>query len=140
MKLELITLSGAKVDDEVYEVLIPTPDGVIAVMPGHERMVTLASHGIITIRRHKSDPDELLEYYATYGGVVEISPALLKILVDEADSAESIIHEEAESALKEALEMRAHAGDQIELEKARELIDRHTVRLKLATLRRRHQA
>ena len=53
MKLELITLSGPKVDSDVYEIIIPTVDGEIGVFPGHERLVTLADNGILSIRRNK---------------------------------------------------------------------------------------
>lgn len=137
MKLELITLDGTKVDNDVYEVIIPTPDGEIAVFPGHERLVTLATNGVISIRRNKTDLDAALEFFATYGGVVEISPTRLRILVDEADTADEIIEAEAEAAMKRAQEMKVAAKDSVELEKAQQLIDRSSVRLKVAGLRRR---
>jgi F-type H+-transporting ATPase subunit epsilon len=137
MKLELITLDGAKVNDEVYEVLVPTPDGTIAIFPGHERIVTLAVSGVISIRRKKGDLDDAMEHFATYGGVIEVSPARIRILVDEADTADEIVADEAEAALARAKDMRATAADRIELDKAQTLIDRHAVRLKVAGLRRR---
>lgn len=139
MKLELITLSGPKVDSEVYEVILPTADGVIAVFPGHERLVGLAVNGVVSIRRKKSDRDEDMEHFATFGGVVEIAPDHIRILVDEADTADEILEEEATKALKAAEEMKAHAKDAVELDKAQQLIDRHAVRLKVAGLRRRHR-
>ena len=138
MKLELITLGGPKVNGDVYEVHIPTPDGEIAVFPGHERIVTLAIAGPISVRHKKTDPTEAVEHFATYGGIVEISPDKLRILVDEADTADEIIAEESEKALVRAQEMKAHAKDSVELEKAQALIDRHAVRLHVANLKRRH--
>lgn len=139
MKLELITLDGVKVNNEVYEVLLPTPDGVIAILPGHERIVTLAVNGTLVIRHKKSDLDSQLEYYATYGGVAEVTPTRIRILVDEADTADEIIAEEAEKALRQAEALKAGAKDQMELAKAQAEIDRHAVRLKVAGLRRRHR-
>lgn len=140
MKLELITLSGPKIDaEEVYEVMLATADGEIAVFPGHERLVTLAVNGVVSIRRKKGDDDSRLEHFATYGGVVEIAPDHIRILVDEADTADEILEEEATRALKAAEEMKAHAKDSVELDKAQQLIDRHAVRLKVAGLRRRHR-
>ena len=138
MKLELITLNGIKVNSDVYEVLIPTVDGTIAVMPGHERIVTLAVNGVISIRKKKGDLDEAMEHFATFGGIVEVSPTRLRILVDEADTADDILEEEARKALESAQDMKAKAKDSVELEKAQQLIDRHAVRLKVAGLRRRH--
>jgi len=140
MKLELITLDGTKVDDEVYEVLVPTPTGTIAILPGHERLVTLAVNGVITLRRKKSDLDNQLEYFATFGGIVEVSPERVRILVDEADTADEILAEEAEKALEAANILKANAKDAVELNKAQQLIDRHAVRLKVAGLRRRHRS
>lgn len=139
MKLELITLSGPKVDSDVYEVILPTVDGEIGVFPGHERLVTLADNGVIAIRRRKEDRDERMEYFATYGGVVEIAPDHVRILVDEADTADEILEEEAKHALQAAEYMKVHAKDSVELAKAQQLIDRHAVRLKVAGLRRRHR-
>lgn len=139
MKLELITLSGPKVDSEVYEVILPTADGEIAVFPGHERLVTLADNGIVAIRRNKNDDDNHLEYFATYGGVVEIAPDHIRILVDGADTADEILEEEATRALKAANEMKANAKDAVELARAQQEIDRSAVRLKVAGLRRRHR-
>lgn len=140
MKLELITLSGVKADEEVYEVLLPTVEGTIAILPGHERIVTLATNGVIAIRRKKGDLDEAMEYFATFGGIVEVSPTRLRILVDEADTADDILESEAQKALEAAQDMKAKAKDSVELDKAQQLIDRHAVRLKVACLRRRHRS
>ena len=137
MKLELITLDGVKVDNDVYEVLIPTPDGVIAVMPGHERIVTLAVNGVISIRQKKGDADDQMEHFATYSGIVAVSPTRIRILVDEADTADDIIEEEARAALDRATKLRESVKDLADLEKAKAEIDRHAVRLKVAGLRRR---
>ncbi|MBP7760431.1 ATP synthase F1 subunit epsilon [Candidatus Saccharibacteria bacterium] len=139
MKLELITLDGVKIDNDVYEVLIPTPDGVIAVMPGHERIVTLAVNGVISIRQAKNDTDDQMEHFATYGGMVAVSPTGIRILVDEADTADDIIEEEARAALERATKLRESVKDLAELEKAKAEIDRHAVRLKVAGLRRRRR-
>ncbi|MGB3023789.1 MAG: ATP synthase F1 subunit epsilon [Candidatus Saccharimonadales bacterium] len=139
MKLELITLDGVKIDNDVYEVLIPTPDGVIAVMPGHERIVTLAVNGVISIRQAKNDTDDQMEHFATYGGMVAVSPTSIRILVDEADTADDIIEEEARAALERATKLRESVKDLAELEKAKAEIDRHAVRLKVAGLRRRRR-
>jgi F-type H+-transporting ATPase subunit epsilon len=138
MHLELVTLHGQKLNKEVYEVLLPTANGDIAVYPGHMPLVTVAIPGVIRVRHQKSDPDSLLEYFAGTGGIVEVSNKRVRVLVDEADAAEEIVEAEAEAALKRAQEMRSEAGDQVSLEHAQQLIDRHAVRLKVAELKRRH--
>lgn len=138
MKLELITLTGTKLDQEVYEVLVPTPDGEIAVLPGHERLVTLAVPGVIQVRHKKGDFDDQMDVFATNGGVVEIGPTRIRVLVDEADSAAEIHEAEAKAALERAKEMRANAKTQIDINEAQALVERHAVRLKVAGLRHRH--
>ncbi len=139
MQLQLVTLSGSKFDDDVYEIVIPTVDGEIGVFPGHEPLVTLAKTGIIQVRRKRTDPFDKLEYFAVSGGIVEIGGEHVKVLVDEADHGEDIVEAETQAALERALKMRDEAKTQVELEKAHQLVDRHMVRLKVADLHRRHQ-
>ncbi|TAL15051.1 ATP synthase F1 subunit epsilon [Patescibacteria group bacterium] len=138
MQLQLITLLGVKLDTEVYELLIPTLAGEIGVFPGHEPLVSVAVPGAIMVRYKKGDADKDLEYFAISGGVVEVSQTKVRILVDEAEHGDDIIEAESKAALARAIEMRDKAKDQVELERAHELVDRHTVRLKVAGLRRRH--
>lgn len=140
MQLQLITLLGVKVDQEVYELLIPTAAGEIGVFPGHEPLVTLAVPGAIAVRYKKGDIDAKLEYFAISGGVVEITQTKVRILVDEADHGDDIVEAESKAALARAIEMRDKAKDQVELEMAHQLVDRHSVRLKVAGLRRRHRS
>jgi len=139
MNLKLITMLGTKVDQEIYELIVPTSTGEIAVFPGHEALVTLAVPGVIAVRYHKGDPDNKLEFFAISGGIVEISQKSIRVLVDEADHGDDIIEAESRAALDRAIELRESAQDQIELEKAHQLVDRHSVRLKVAELRRHHR-
>jgi F-type H+-transporting ATPase subunit epsilon len=57
MKFELITLSGVKLDQQMYSATIPTIDGEISVFPSHEPLVTMAKSGIIAVTLQK-DGDE----------------------------------------------------------------------------------
>ena len=138
MHLELTTLGGNKVDQEVYEIIIPTSEGEISVFPGHEPLVAIAIPGVIAVRYDRGDADSKLEYFAISGGIIEISQKKVRILVDEADHGDDIIEAESKAALERAVHMRDNATDQIERERARQLVDRHQVRLKVADLRRRH--
>lgn len=91
------------------------------------------------MRHTKNDDDSKLEFFAVSGGVIEITQDSIKVLVDEADSEEDIVESETKAALDRALKMKEEAKDQIELEKASALVDRHVVRLKVADLRRRRR-
>jgi F-type H+-transporting ATPase subunit epsilon len=138
MNLELITLLGTKVDQEVYEVIIATAGGEIAIFPGHEPLVSIAVPGAVVVRYKKGDADSKLDYFAISGGVVEVSQKHIRILVDEADHGADIVEAESKAALERAIKLRDTAKNQVELEQAHQLVDRHSVRLKVADLRRRH--
>lgn len=139
MNLELVSLDGVKFKAAAYSVVLPTADGEIAVYPGHEPLVSLLVPGVITVRRHKDDSDKQLDHYATHGGVLEVSANLVRILVDEATHGDEINESEAQKAHDKAVAMRKAAKGRIELDKAQSMIDRHTVRLQVANLRRRHR-
>ena len=137
MDFELITLSGTKINENVYEVMLPTKDGEISIFPGHEDLVTVAKPGVVMVRRNKQDSDSQLELFAISGGIVEINSSRVRVLVDEAEHGEDIVEAETQAALDRALQLRDAASDQVELEKAHQLVDRHAVRLKVADLQRR---
>ena len=139
MKLQLVTMTGVKVDEPIYSATIPTVDGEISVFPSHESLVTLARNGVITVRFKKDNPDAKLEYFAISGGVVQIDQTQIRVLVDEADHGAEIIEAETRAALERAIRQRDEADDQIEREKAHQLIDRHMIRLKVAELQRRRR-
>jgi len=136
---KLVSLSGTKFDDDVYEVVLPTLDGEIGVLKDHMPLVSVAKNGAIMVRRNARDPDHLLEYYATNGGVIEVSGNELRVLVDEADHTDEIHEEQAQKALERAKKMKAEAKDEVSLDRAQTMIDRQTVRLQVAGLRRRHR-
>jgi len=125
---QLVALSGTKFDDDVYEVVLPTLDGEIGVLEHHMPLVSVATNGAIMVRRNPHDPDGEREFFATNGGLVDVSNNVLRVLVNEA---------ETEAAIERAKKMKAEAKDQVSLEHAQSLIDRHSVRLQVANLKRR---
>lgn len=137
MNFKLVTLLGVKIDQEVYEIIVPTSEGEIAIFPNHEHLVAIAVPGVVVVRDKKDDPDEKLEYFAISGGIIEILHKAVRILVDDAIHSDDIIEAESKAALERAIEMRNNAPNQIALDKAHQLVDRHSVRLKVAELRRR---
>lgn len=137
---ELVTLKGIKHREKVYEVLLPTPEGQIAVFKDHAPLVTLTDNGIILVRKQQNHPEDMLERYAVNaGGVIEIAEDNIRVLVDEADRSEDINETEAKEAYELAKKLVAEAGDEQSLEQAVANLDRQAVRLKLADLKRRKQ-
>ena len=101
--------------------------------------MTLARPGVIAVKFKAEDPDSALEYFAISGGVVQIDQTQIRVLVDEADHGDDIVEAESQAALERAVKLRDESSDQIERENARQLIDRHIVRLKVAELKRRRR-
>ena len=54
---QLVSLSGKKFDDDVYEVILPTLDGEIGVLKDHMPLVSVATIGVITVRKQPKDAD-----------------------------------------------------------------------------------
>jgi F-type H+-transporting ATPase subunit epsilon len=125
---ELVTLSGVKFGEDVYEVLLPTLEGEIGVLTGHMPLISVATHGVVGIRRTASERDDMMEYFAISGGVIEVENNILRVLVDEADNAAEINEQEAQKAYEQAQKLKSEAKDQVSLEKAQSLIDRQAVR------------
>jgi F-type H+-transporting ATPase subunit epsilon len=139
IRLQLVTVTGTKFDDDVYEVILPTLEGEIGVLQDHMPLIAAATNGVISIRRNAKDADREMEFFATNGGVIEVEDNTLRVIVDEADHAEDINESDAQAAHDRALKMKAEATDQVSLEHAQAQVDRSAVRLQVASLKRRHQ-
>lgn len=136
---QLVALSGTKYDSDVYEVTLPTLEGNIGVLTGHMPLVSVAKAGVIAVRKNQGDTDTNRDLFAISGGLIEVSENTLRVLVDEADDAEELNEAEVEAAIARAQKMKAEATDEVSLEHAQQLVDRHTVRLQVASLKKRHQ-
>jgi F-type H+-transporting ATPase subunit epsilon len=140
MDLEIITSNGIALKQTVSEVVVPTLDGEIGVMKGHMPLVSITSEGVIAVRKVESDSDDQLDYYAvSKNGVIEIDANRVRILADEAQRADEIDEKEAAKAYEAAKKMVSNAKDKLSLDQAMNNLDRSTVRLKVAGLRRRHR-
>ena len=136
----LYTLDGVKFDDQVYEVTIPTLDGVIGVLPGHMPLVSVATHGPIMVRRTVGQRDDQRDVFAISGGTVHIENDDLRVLVDEADHADDLNEQEVQEAYERAKKLKEEAKDHVSLQHAQTMIDRHAVRMHVASMKRRkHQ-
>lgn len=136
---QLVTLSGIKFDEDVYEIILPTLEGQIGVLQDHMPLISVATNGVIAVRRNARDTDIQRDFFAINGGAIEVVNNTLRVLVDEADHADDINEAEAEAAMERAKQMKAQATEQVSLDHAQALVDRHAVRLQVASLKRRHK-
>ncbi len=140
IRFELVSLDGIKFGEDVYEVLLPTLDGRIGVLPGHMPLISVATDGVVSVRRASNDRDDALEHFAISGGVIEVADNVLRVLVDEADHADEISEGEAQAAFERAQKLKSEAKDQVSLEQAQSLVDHSAVRLQVAGLKRRRRS
>lgn len=134
--LQLITLSGKHVDKDIYELMVPTTAGTIAINEGHAPLLGAVAPGVLSIREKRDTPDSTREQLGVYNGTVEVLNNQIRVLVDEADTPDEVVHHEAEAAYKRAQEHKAKAGDAVSIADAQAMMDRQSVRLKLAGLKR----
>lgn len=133
---QLVALSGVKFDEDVYEVVLPTLDGEIGVLQDHMPLVSVVTTGAIAVRRQAKDSDAQRDFFASSGGVIEVSDNTLRVLVDDADHADELSEAEVQKALDRAQKMKSEAKDEVSLEHAQALVDRQQVRLQVAGLKR----
>lgn len=137
LTFELVTLDGVAHSSECHEIILPTPDGQIAVFPHHAPLVVASTAGVVSVRTRATDKDEDMLHFAVDSGVIEINEHRVRLLAEEAESADSIDQMQAQAALHRAKELQAQARDRVSLADATALIERQAARLKVAELRRR---
>jgi len=129
----LITLAGTQYHDTISEVLLRTSEGDAVIMPHHEPLTAIVLGGPLTIRSKTKKEDT----YAIYGGILEIEDNKATLLADEADHADTLIESEITEALKLSEDLQNNAQTKVELQRAKQLVDRHAIRLDVARIRRR---
>jgi ATP synthase F1 epsilon subunit len=134
MQFELLTLTGAKYSGEATEVVVNTASGSIAVYAMHEPLTTIVLPGSVTVRT----PAGKTEVYTTFGGLLEFEGNVCRVLSDESEHSDDLVEKEIEDALAAAIKQQENATDKQELTHAQALVDRHTVRLSVSKLKRRH--
>ena len=93
---------------------------------------------LVTLIGTKVDEEVYSVSIPTTDGEISVFPSH-EPLVTIARDGVITIEAETQAALERAIKARDEAGDQVEREKAKQLIDRHMVRLKVADLHRRKQ-
>ena len=95
--LEVITPEKVVFKDEVSEVVVPTVDGEIAILPNHVNLLTQINPGELIIKKGATQ-----QYFAITGGFLEISDNKISILADYAIEAQDIEVAKAQEAKKRA--------------------------------------
>lgn len=138
MQFQLITAGGVQFDEPVYEVLVPTKDGTVALFADHMPLISAGSPGVLSIRKKPADRDEAMEHFAVYGGIIQIDGKTARFVTDDITTPAEVSEQEARKALERAEELVATAPNREALREAKEVLEVHTARLHLARLKSRH--
>lgn len=137
LSFEIVTLEGLKFQEDVWQVELPTPNGIVGILPHHIPLLSIIAPGVIRIWRREGIPEDQIEHIATEGGFVEVDGGRVRLLADSAQRAEDIDELKAQEALERAKEIRAHVHDEASLSEVAGLIEREAARIKVAELKRR---
>lgn len=115
MRLTLVSITRKVLDLPVIEwVTIPTRDGEITVLPGHEPLITALISGILIVRANGTDTS-----YAIGGGIAEITALSATITADMVEDGTNLDIDAIRAKKEEAhrlFEEYKTRGDSIDME------------------------
>ena len=112
--LEILSPEGQIFNDAIDEVILPTLQGEIAILPHHAPIFTKLSEGEIVIKKEGKE-----HYIAITGGFLEVNNNKVHVLADYAVRSEKIEIKRAEEAKKRAEELMKQKGKISEMDFAR---------------------
>jgi len=132
--LQIITPEKIIFDDEVKQVTLPTPKGLITVLENHVPVVTSIEPGEL-LYEHKSKQNRL----AAGLGFAQVGPKNVKVLVDLATPEEELDEKRIEEAKKQAEEAlkQKHMLSEEEYAQAAAQLQKSLAQLRIKK-RRRH--
>ena len=105
MNLKVITPEKIFFDGTIQEVIVPTPQGEIAILPGHVNLLTQVSDWEITINSSGKN-----HHLAVMDGFLQIQRDEVSLISDFAIRSEEIDSKKALDAQKQAQERIQNAG------------------------------
>jgi F-type H+-transporting ATPase subunit epsilon len=126
--LEIITPEKIIYKDEINEVLVPTVDGEITILPNHINLLTQINPGELVIKKGTNQ-----QYIAITGGFLEVNNNNISILAEYAIKAQDIEVARAMEAKKRAEKLMSEKTTDNELKVAQGEMIKALLELKVAT-------
>jgi len=130
--LEIITPEKVIYKDEVSEVVVPTLEGQIAILPNHINLLTQISPGELIIK--KGANEQLL---AITGGFLEVNKNIVSIVAEYAVKAQDIEVARTMEAKKRAEKLMSEKATDNEMRIAEAEMIKAILELKIATKHKR---
>jgi len=103
MKLKIISPQRQIWEGEIEQVTVPSSEGEITILPHHVPLLTPLQEGIVHIVQKDRE-----EFFAIYGGFLEVNRHEVIILTSEAQSAEEIKSNAIQAAQELMEEQKKH--------------------------------
>lgn len=132
--LEIITPEKVIFKDEIDEVVVPTENGEIAILPNHINLLTQINPGEMIIKKGASQ-----QYLAITGGFLEVANNKISVLAEYAVKAQDIEVARAMEAKKRAEKVMSEKSTDNELRMAQAEMIKAILELKIATKHKRRQ-
>ena len=134
-KFEITTPERTVYSDTVDEVILPTLNGEIGILPNHIPLVSVIKPGEIRIKKGSEESS-----FAVSGGFIEVQPNKVIVLADTAERAEEIDEARAEEARRRAEDMaKEKRVDAREFAAISAKIEKELSRLKVVRRRRKNR-
>ncbi|PIR95156.1 ATP synthase F1 subunit epsilon [Candidatus Falkowbacteria bacterium CG10_big_fil_rev_8_21_14_0_10_37_6] len=130
---EIVTPERVVLKEEIQQVLVPTIEGEITILPKHMPLIGILKPGVLEIKTAEGG----IETIAVSGGFVEVLSTKVVILADTAERAHEIDETRAEEARKRAEEAMKEKGEHVDFALFQAQIAKEMARIK-AVHRHRH--
>lgn len=128
LNFKIVTPERVVFEDIVDEVILPTTEGEITVLPHHIPLVALLQAGVLRIKKGNEETP-----LAVSSGVIEIDGKRVVVLADTAERVDELEEEKIERAREEARKlMESKRGDEEGFAEATAALERELARLKVA--------
>ncbi len=126
-ELEIATPDRLLVREQVSAAQIPASNGYLGILPNHSPLLSTMGTGELTYQQAGEERS-----LAVSGGVVEVEPDHVRVLVDRAERADEIDVERAQNALRRAEERLSKVPPGADIARALHSLERARARVNTA--------
>jgi len=129
-RLSIVTPEALYFEGDITSLVVPGTEGYLGILSDHAPLITALQNGYIELR----DTQDKVQVMAVSGGFLEVSENQATILADTVESSDDIDLERAQRALaraKKAISEYATGGGQVDIQKAREDLERAQNRVRV---------
>ena len=126
LKVDVVSPLGSVFTGEADMVSLRGSAGEMGVAYGHTELLSTMPAGVVNIKK-----DETTEVLYVSGGIIEVTPTRVTIMVDDMEKAENLNKAEAEKAKARAQEALNKAdASKLDIDEAHKRLDEADARLK----------